>query len=121
MNEKTIVSMSLSEALLQRDEGRTDWDRLRREEQAGIEPKSDPDEGEFDEAGGRFIERHRKQAISVRLDQDVLEFFKSGGPGYQTRMNAVLRSYMHDCHAAARVKKDEFGQAHNALAEPSGV
>lgn len=35
-----------------------------------------------------------KQAISLRVDRDVLEFFKSGGKGYQTRMNAVLRAYM---------------------------
>ena len=35
-----------------------------------------------------------KAAISIRLDQDVLEWFRSQGPGYQTRMNAVLRSYM---------------------------
>ena len=35
-----------------------------------------------------------KQAISIRLDEDVLAFFKHRGPGYQSRMNAVLRSYM---------------------------
>ena len=35
-----------------------------------------------------------KKAISIRLDEDVLAFFKSEGDGYQRRMNAVLRSYM---------------------------
>ena len=35
-----------------------------------------------------------KQAISIRVDHDVLEWFRSVGPGYQTRMNAVLRHYM---------------------------
>ena len=35
-----------------------------------------------------------KQAISIRVDRDVLEWFRSVGPGYQTRMNAVLRNYM---------------------------
>ena len=35
-----------------------------------------------------------KQAISLRVDEDVLQWFRSLGPGYQTRMNAVLRSYM---------------------------
>lgn len=34
-----------------------------------------------------------KAAISLRLEQDVLEWFKAQGPGYQTRMNAVLRAY----------------------------
>jgi len=36
----------------------------------------------------------RKEAISLRVDQDVLKWFRSGGPRYQTRMNAVLRSYV---------------------------
>lgn len=35
-----------------------------------------------------------KQAISLRVDEDVLAWFRSLGPRYQTRMNAVLRSYM---------------------------
>lgn len=35
----------------------------------------------------------RKSAISLRLDEDVLEWFKARGPGYQTRINAVLRAY----------------------------
>ena len=36
----------------------------------------------------------RKKAISIRVDEDVLDFFKSQGDGYQRRINAVLRSYM---------------------------
>lgn len=35
-----------------------------------------------------------KQAISLRIDQDVLGWFRDGGPGYQTRMNAVLRAFV---------------------------
>ena len=35
-----------------------------------------------------------KRAISLRVDADVLEWFRGQGPGYQTRMNAVLRLYM---------------------------
>jgi uncharacterized protein (DUF4415 family) len=35
-----------------------------------------------------------KRAISLRVDEDVLDWFKSGGPRYQSRMNSVLRSYM---------------------------
>jgi uncharacterized protein (DUF4415 family) len=35
-----------------------------------------------------------KQAISLRVDEDVLEYFKSMGKGYQTAMNRVLRQYM---------------------------
>jgi len=36
----------------------------------------------------------RKAAVSLRLDADVLDWFKARGAGYQTRINAVLRAYM---------------------------
>ena len=34
-----------------------------------------------------------KEAISLRVDADVLEWFRAQGEGYQTRMNAVLRAF----------------------------
>lgn len=36
----------------------------------------------------------RKTLLSLRVDQDVLEWFKAQGPGYQTKMNQLLRAYM---------------------------
>jgi uncharacterized protein (DUF4415 family) len=44
----------------------------------------------------------KKASVSLRLDQDVLEWFKAQGPGYQTRMNAVLRAF-RDASAAQGV------------------
>jgi uncharacterized protein (DUF4415 family) len=35
-----------------------------------------------------------KQPISLRVDADVLDWFKAQGPRYQSRINAVLRSFM---------------------------
>jgi len=35
-----------------------------------------------------------KTTMTIRLDQQVLEWFKAKGPGYQTRINALLRAYM---------------------------
>jgi uncharacterized protein (DUF4415 family) len=35
-----------------------------------------------------------KRLMSLRLDADIVEYFQSGGRGYQTRMNAVLRAWM---------------------------
>jgi uncharacterized protein (DUF4415 family) len=35
-----------------------------------------------------------KPSITIRLDPDVLEWFKDQGKGYQTRINAVLRKYV---------------------------
>jgi len=40
------------------------------------------------------VEPTAKQPISLRVDEDVLEWFKAQGPRYQSRMNAVLRSFM---------------------------
>lgn len=36
----------------------------------------------------------RKRLISLRLDNDVIDWFKQQGPSYQTRMNQVLRTFM---------------------------
>jgi uncharacterized protein (DUF4415 family) len=36
----------------------------------------------------------KKKAISIRVDEDVLNYFKKQGSGYQRRMNAVLRFYV---------------------------
>ena len=36
----------------------------------------------------------RKALLSLRIDSDVIDWFRSQGPGYQSRMNALLRAYM---------------------------
>ena len=41
-----------------------------------------------------------KTSISLRVDSEVLDWFKAQGPGYQTRMNAVLRAF-RDASVAA--------------------
>jgi uncharacterized protein (DUF4415 family) len=41
-----------------------------------------------------------KVPISIRIDPDVLEFFRNRGPGYQSRINAVLRAFVE--HALRR-------------------
>ncbi len=94
MNKENTTRITLEDAIRRKGEGKTDWERLRLEEAAGIEPDEDPDEGEFDWSRAQVTMPRPKQAISVRLDADVIEFFKSRGRGYQTRINAVLRSYM---------------------------
>jgi uncharacterized protein (DUF4415 family) len=42
----------------------------------------------------RWVVPQKKMPISFRVDGEVLAFFKREGPGYQSRMNAVLRAYM---------------------------
>ena len=58
---------------------------------------NDPDWAEFkdiDWSDAVLVIPARKKAISIRVDEDVLDFFKQEGAGYQRRINAVLRSYM---------------------------
>jgi uncharacterized protein (DUF4415 family) len=50
------------------------------------------DEAFFAEAELRMPQA--KPSITIRLDPDVLEWFKGQGKGYQTRINAVLRKYV---------------------------
>ena len=78
--------------------GKTDWavvDALSDEE---IEKaiRNDPDAVplDFDWSKAVLVIPPKKKAISIRVDQDVLDYFKIEGPGYQRRINAVLRSYM---------------------------
>jgi uncharacterized protein (DUF4415 family) len=42
----------------------------------------------------------RKHQVTLRIDSDVLEFFRSEGEGYQTKINKLLRSYMDASKAA---------------------
>lgn len=48
------------------------------------------------------VEPVAKQPISLRVDADVLDWFKAQGPRYQSRINAVLRSYMTQRGATRR-------------------
>lgn len=43
-------------------------------------------------ARGRPTSENPKQAVSLRLDADVIAHYKKGGPGWQSRMNAALRA-----------------------------
>jgi uncharacterized protein (DUF4415 family) len=43
---------------------------------------------------GAFVALGNKQQVTLRIDSDVLAFFKSSGQRYQTRINSVLREYM---------------------------
>ncbi|CCD30249.1 Conserved hypothetical protein [Candidatus Glomeribacter gigasporarum BEG34] len=71
----------------------TDWKRL--------ETMSDNeiDTSDIPELGEDFFERAElreppKQPVTLRLDTDVLEWFREHGKGYQTRINKLLRMYM---------------------------
>lgn len=52
---------------------------------------------ELDEAffrNARLVMPRGKRQVALRIDADVLDWFRAGGKGYQSRMNAVLRAYV---------------------------
>ena len=74
-------------------ESRTDWNRLKNLKDTDIDLSDSPrlDASFFKRATLRMP--RPKKAVSLRLDPDVLDWFKEQGEGYQTRINAVLRMY----------------------------
>ena len=97
--EGNIVSYTADELdeMLKNGEDLTDWERVKSLTDEEVEASIDfEDEGEFDweNAIPVSIILDPKRQITIRLDQDVLDWFKSKGEGYQTRINAVLRSYV---------------------------
>ena len=92
MSTGNIVRYTLEEA--RKLKGKTDWAWLAAQDAAGIDPPYDEDDFEVDWSSARLVVPEAKGAVSLRLDADILVFFKAQGKGYQTRMNAVLRAYM---------------------------
>jgi uncharacterized protein (DUF4415 family) len=93
-NERNIITVS-------RDfprKGKTDWARVDAltDEDIAKAVANDPDAApiDIDWSDAVLVIPPKKKAISIRVDEDVLDFFKRDGEGYQRRMNAVLRSYM---------------------------
>jgi uncharacterized protein (DUF4415 family) len=82
---------------LERRKSETDWaafDALT-DEQIEESIKNDPDwSDDWNWSDAVLVIPPKKKAISIRVDEDVLDYFKKEGAGYQRRMNAVLRSYM---------------------------
>ena len=77
--------------------GRADLSRLRRMTEDEIRRTSPEELRDFPKGfwkSATLVDPVPKRAISLRVDEDVLEWFKSGGPRYQTRMNAILRGHM---------------------------
>jgi uncharacterized protein (DUF4415 family) len=82
-------------------EDKTDWARVEAltDEEILESMKDDPDWAEFidvDWSKATIVYPVTKSAISIRLDDEVIDFFKAGGKGYQSRINAVLRHFMSE-------------------------
>ena len=95
MNE-TPTRARLDERL---EDDRTDWGRVDALSEAALERAIQDDPDTF-EPGLEWIAKaavprpaEAKERITVRLDADMLAWFRRQGRGYQSRINAVLRAY----------------------------
>lgn len=77
----------------------TDWVRLKTMKDCEVDLSDSPEL--TPDLFARAIVRRglqivpRKSQLTLRLDQDVLEWFRQQGQGYQTQINALLRAYMN--------------------------
>jgi len=79
-------------------EGKTDWEKVRNMSNADIHAaiKADTDVMPTNEdfwKSAEVVLPRNKEVVTMRLDADVLEWFRQES-GYQTRINAILQSYM---------------------------
>jgi len=79
--------------------GKREIDALKKMPDSGIDlsdiPRQDPSDPKWKKAVvGRFY-RPIKQPVALRLDADVLDWLKSKGSGYQSRINEMLRQQMN--------------------------
>ncbi|OGR07026.1 MAG: 3-oxoacyl-ACP synthase [Deltaproteobacteria bacterium RIFOXYD12_FULL_50_9] len=72
---------------------KTDWERVKAMKDSDIDYSDTPplDKDFFEKA---VLWPGTKKQITLRLDPDVIEFFKKQGRGYQSMINAVLRKYV---------------------------
>jgi uncharacterized protein (DUF4415 family) len=97
MNDRGIVRVSEDQPTEMIDE--TDWARVAAMTEADIERAAaeDPDAslttaGDWTDA--RVVWPRTTEPVTLRLDRDVLTWFRRQGRGYQARINAVLRAFV---------------------------
>jgi len=103
LKNENIVRYTADElrAMRERGEDETDWARVdaMTEEELEAAIASDPDEAgvEYDyrfSYPGPTPHPENKQQITLRIDADVLDWFRATGKGYQTRINSALRQFV---------------------------
>jgi uncharacterized protein (DUF4415 family) len=102
-----IVSYTAEElaAMRRRGEGRTDWAKVDATTPEEVERQAAED-GDIRPEGWEETAimglPPRKEAVNLRIDADVLEWFRRTGRGYQTRINNVLRAFVESRRHMAR-------------------
>jgi len=77
-----------------RTKGKTDFKRLRQMRDADIDDSDIPKLDRSFWKHAKLTMPEPEDRLTIRVDHDVVEWLKRAGSGYQTRINAILRSYM---------------------------
>lgn len=87
----------------------TDWNRVDAVKDEDIQFDEDSPRTRAEDWAAAIVHKglpfpQKKTQIALRLDDDVLAWFKAQGPGYQTRINAILKAYKeaHEQDKASR-------------------
>lgn len=87
MKEKSTIEKSTS---------RTNWKRLKNMQDKDIDYRDNPPTNAEFWKDAKVV-ANPKTHLSIRLDSDIVRHFKKSGPGYQSRINEVLRAYLKAC------------------------
>jgi len=96
MSARNIVTRTLNH----RRRGKTDWARVDALTDRQIKKaiRSDPDAAPILDkkwfAKAQLVMPEPKVPVSLRIDREVVDWFKSHGARYQSRMNAILKAYV---------------------------
>jgi uncharacterized protein (DUF4415 family) len=98
--------MTVEQMRRAREQGlsKTDWALLRQNKRNDLEPEEDEDSPDATLLMREAVEKCRamqptqrsdKEQVAIRVDKDILAFFRATGSGWQTRLNAALREWLN--------------------------
>ena len=103
-------------AMREAGQDQTDWERINSMSEQSLNQAiaEDEDWSDIPQDWYQAAELHmpgQKKQLTLRLDQDVFDWFYNQGKGYQTRMNAALRAFME----ASQAKKIDHKSSSNSV------
>ena len=93
----SFTDAEIDEMIARGDVHKTEWERLDRMTEEELEASIDIEDEGYplrESATAELPMPKSKRSLTLRFDPDVLDWFKATGPGWQTRINAVLKQYV---------------------------
>jgi len=103
-----MTTAKYSMEALKEQQDLTDWNRVdaMTDEEITKAVASDPDtrlldENDFKKMRRRGVQKApKKQSTTIRLNSEIIDYFKSNGKGWQTEINDILQRYVNSHHTA---------------------